>query len=86
MVRMYRRSNGKLYLEYEVNGKIIQKSTRLKDTPKNRVLIKKEVIPELQRKILLGEVGKGKPKTFAYYSKQYLKDKSYLKSGMTPKT
>ena len=80
MVRMYRRSNGKLYLEYEADGKIIQKSTRLEDTPKNRALIKKEVIPELQRKILLGEVGKNKPKTFAYYSKQYLKDKSYLKS------
>ncbi len=80
MVRMFRRSNGKLYLEYETNGKIIQKSTRLEDTPKNRGLIKKEVIPELQRKILLGEIGKDKPKTFAYYSKQYLKDKSYLKS------
>lgn len=80
MVRMYKRSNGKLYLEYEANGRVIQKSTRLPDTPTNRVLIKKEVIPELQRKILLGEIGKGKPKTFAYYSEQYLKDKSHLKS------
>lgn len=80
MVRMFRRSNGKLYLEYELNGKQVQKSTRLIDTPKNRTMIKKEVIPALQKKLLLGELGKGNPKTFSYYSKQYLKDKSRLKS------
>ena len=40
MVRMFRRSNGKLYLEYEAYGKTVQKSTRLLDTPKNRALIK----------------------------------------------
>jgi len=80
MVRMFRRSNGKLYLEYEAYGKIIQKSTRLKDTPKNRALVKKEVIPALQRKILMGVVGASKPKTFEYYSLLYLKDKKHLKS------
>ena len=77
---MFRRSNGKLYLEYEVHGKTVQKSTRLQDTAQNRTLVKKEVIPGLQRKILLGDIGRSKPKTFSYYSKLYLKDKSHLKS------
>lgn len=80
MVKMFRRSNGKLYLEYEVYGKTVQKSTRLQDTPKNRALVKKEVIPALQRKILRGELLQEKPKTFSYYSEIYLSDKRHLKS------
>jgi len=80
MVRMFRRANGNLYLEYELNGKKVQKSTKLPDTAKNRSLIKREVIPALQRKILLGQVGKEKPKDFSYYSQLYLKEKSHLKT------
>lgn len=80
MVKMFRRSNGKLYLEYEAYGKIVQKSTRLEDTPKNRTLVNKEVIPALQAKILRGELLKEKPKTFAYYSEVYLSDKMHLKT------
>jgi len=80
MVRMFRRSNGKLYLEYEAYGKIVQKSTRLDDTPKNRNLIKKEVIPALERKILKGDFQKDKPKKFSYYADIYLRDKKHLKS------
>ncbi len=80
MVRMYKRANGKLYLEYELNGRIVQKSTRLPDTPTNRALVKREVIPALERKLILGEVGAQKPKDFAYYSQEYLKDKNHLKS------
>ena len=77
---MFRRANGKLYLEYEAYGKTIQKSTRLLDTPKNRTLVKKEVIPALQVKIVRGDFQKEKPKTFSYYSEIYLSDKKHLKS------
>ncbi|NPB04432.1 MAG: site-specific integrase [Thermotogae bacterium] len=80
MVKMFRRYNGVLYLEYELNGKKVQKSTKLQDTPQNRSLIKKEVIPSLQRKLLLGQVGREKPKDFAYYSELYLKEKTHLKT------
>ncbi len=77
---MFRRSNGKLYLEYEAYGKTVQKSTRLLDTPKNRTLIKKEVIPVLHAKILTGELSQEKPKDFLHYSKLYLREKEHLKS------
>lgn len=80
MVRMFRRSNGKLYLEYEAYGKTVQKSTRLLDTKPNRALVKKEVIPALQGKILRGELLQEKPKTFSYYSEIYLSDKKHLKT------
>ena len=80
MVKMFKRGNGRLYLEYKLDGKTVQKSTGLPDTPKNRALVKKEVIPALQRKLLLGEVGKDRPQTFEYYSQQYLRDKRHLKS------
>ncbi len=80
MVKMFRRSNDKLYLEYKANGKTVQKSTRLLDTPQNRSLVKKEVIPALQAKILRGEFSKDKPKSFSHYSKLYLRDKEHLKS------
>jgi len=77
---MFKRSNGKLYLEYMAYGKTVQKSTRLLDTRKNRTLIKKEVIPVLQAKILAGEFEKDKPQSFTYYSKLYLREKEHLKS------
>ena len=80
MVKMFKRGNGKLYLEYTVNGKTVQKSTRLPDTPQNRALVKKEVIPALQRKIIIGDISKGKPKEFKHYSKIFLRDKEHLKS------
>jgi len=79
MVKMFRRANGKLYLEYEAYGKIVQKSTRLEDTPKNRTLLKKEVIPALQAKIIAGEFEKEKPRNFSHYSEIYLKSKQHLK-------
>jgi len=80
MVKMFRRGNGKLYLEYDAYGKTVQKSTRLQDTPQNRALVKKEVIPLLQSKIFAGDFSKDKPKSFAYYSKLYLREKEHLKS------
>jgi len=81
MVKMFKRGNGKLYLEYEAYGKIIQKSTRLQDTPQNRALVKKEVIPALQQKILRGDFNKDRPDIFRKYSEIYLKEKSHLKTA-----
>ena len=80
MVKMFKRKNGKLYIEYVVDGKTIQKSTRLKDTPQNRALVKKEVIPTLERKIIMNEVSISKPKDFQYYAKILLTEKEHLKS------
>lgn len=80
MVKMFRRSNGKLYLEYEAYGKTVQKSTRLEDTKQNRAIVQKEVIPQLQRKILNGELSVGAPKGLKFYSESYLRDKEHLKS------
>jgi len=80
MVRVYKRSNGILYIEYNINGKQVQKSTRLKDTKENRTLIKKEVIPSLERKIILGEITGVKVKELKYYSKIFLREKEYLKA------
>lgn len=81
MVKMFRRSNGKLYLEYKAYGKTVQKSTRLVDTPKNRVLIRKEVIPALEKEILTGRFDQNRPDLFKEYSKAYLKEKSHLKTA-----
>lgn len=79
VVNLFKRSNGILYVEYEVDFKRVQKSTRLLDTPQNRALIQKEVIPALQRKIARGELSKYKPKSFQYYSELYVRSKSKLK-------
>lgn len=78
---MFKRANGKLYLEYEAYGKIVQKSTRLPDTPQNRTFVKKEVIPALKQKILRGDFNKDKPDIFRKYSEIYLKEKSHLKTA-----
>ena len=66
MVKIFKRSNGKLYLEYKIGTRTIQKSTRLKDSKANRRLIEKEVIPTLERKIILGEIAGTKPKDFEF--------------------
>ena len=81
MVKMFRRSNGKLYLEYRAYGKILQRSTRLTDTPKNRALIKKEVIPALEKEILAGRFDQERPNVFKKYSSSYLKEKKHLKTA-----
>ena len=81
MVKMFKRSNGKLYLEYKAYGKTVQKSTRMLDTPSNRALIKKEVIPTLQKEILAGRFSQNKPDVFKQYSASFLKEKSHLKTA-----
>jgi integrase len=80
MVTVFKRSNGILYVQYTVNGKTIQKSTKLKDTKANRLLIKKEVIPALERKIIIGDINGLTAKDLNHYAKIYLKDKEHLKT------
>ncbi len=81
MVTIFKRGN-KLYLQYTVNGKRRQKSTGLDDTPANRKLLKKEVIPALEAKIVTGELDKPRAKKFEYYGDIWLKSKESLKSYM----
>ena len=73
---------GKLYVQFEANGKRYQRSTRLEDTPKNRALVKKEVVPRLQQKILSGqfESERTKVKTFAFYAEKHKALKDGLKT------
>lgn len=78
-ISIYRRGK-KLYLQYFVNGKRYQKSTRLDDTPANRKLLKREVIPQLQLKIASGEINKKSAKTFDYYAQIWLQQKEHLKT------
>ncbi len=77
-ISMFNR-NGKLYIQYYLDGKIKQKSTRLPDTPKNRKLVQKEVIPQLILKLKSGELSKKNPKEFDYYASIYLRQKEHLK-------
>ena len=79
MVGIYKRGDI-LYIQYKVNGKNVQKSTRLKDTPKNRKLLRDEVIPLLKVKLLNSEFDTRKPKLFSEYSLFYLEEKKYHKT------
>lgn len=65
MISFFNR-NGKLYVQFEANGKKYQRSTKLQDTPKNRTLVKKEVVPKLQYKILSGEFAKKQKKSYLF--------------------
>jgi len=69
-----------IWLNYYVDGKRIQKSTKLKDTPKNINIVTSKIIPALDIKIATGEIYKKKPKTFEYYGNIFLKQKSAYKS------
>lgn len=80
MVKMFRRKNGKLYVEYKVKGRVVQKSTGLLDTEENRALVKKEVIPSLEKKIISEKFDTEKPKEFSFYAKRYLAKKTKLKT------
>lgn len=55
-VRMYANNYGILYLDIRYgNNERIRSSTKLKDTPKNRNLIQKNIIPKIEVQILNGE-------------------------------
>ncbi|BCD61705.1 phage integrase [Nitratiruptor phage NrS-5] len=81
MVSIFKRGN-KLYLQFIVDGKKRQKSTGLTDTPANRKLLKKEVIPAFEAKLVTGEYNKPKAKPFEYYGDIWLRSKENLKSYM----
>jgi len=66
-----------LYIQYMLNGKKVQRSTKLKDTPKNRAYIQNEVIPALERKIVQGLP---EDKRLIKYAKIYLLQKESLKT------
>lgn len=76
-----RSRNGVLYLDYYYESKRIQRSTGFKDTSTNRKILEKEIIPELMKKIYLGDLKKPNNKKFHYYYEKFLKshrdDKSY---------
>jgi integrase len=79
MVGIYKRGDI-LYIQYKVNGKNIQKSTKLKDTKQNRKLLQDEVIPLLKVKLLNSEFDKNKIQNFEYYSVYYLESKEHYKT------
>ncbi len=84
VVSIFRRGS-KLYLQYTVAGKRRQKSTGLDDTPANRRILKTQVIPKLEAKIVSGELeaeikAKETPKAFRYYAEKYLFLKESLKT------
>lgn len=76
-----RSRNGILYLDYYVGSKRIQKSTGLDDTKLNRKTLEKDIIPELEKRIRLGDFSKPEQKKFSYYFSKYLNlhrnDKSF---------
>ncbi len=69
-----------IWLNYYVEGKRIRKSTKLRNTPQNLNIVKKQIIPSLIHKIESGDIYKKKPKTFEYYGDIYLKEKENNKS------
>jgi len=79
MVSLYARGT-KLYIQYTVNGKRKQKSTGLNDTPANRKLLKNKVIPQLEVKIINGDINKKPPTLFKIYADKYLSLKDHIKT------
>lgn len=73
--------SAKLYVQFYINGKCIQRSTRLEDTSKNRKFIENKIIPSLELKILDGEFNQQKiDKRFDFFATKYLELKDSLKS------
>lgn len=70
---MYLKSrNGRLYVRFFIDEKEFTRSLKLKDTKANRRLAKKDILPQLEKKILTGEYKKV-AKKLSYYSEKYLK-------------
>jgi len=80
MVGIYKRGDI-LYIQYKLNGKNVQKSTKLKDTKENRKVLQDEVIPLLKLKLLNSEFDNRLPKLFQEYSRFYLEEKKHLKTS-----
>ena len=69
-----------IWLNYHVDGKRFQKSTKLKNTPQNIKIVQTKIIPALDVKIATGDIYKKKPKTFKYYGDIFLRQKDSNKS------
>ncbi|WP_294964475.1 tyrosine-type recombinase/integrase [Sulfurimonas sp.] len=69
-----------IWLNYYVDGKRIQKSTKLKNTSKNIKVVESQIIPVLNIKIATGDIYKNKPKTFEYYGYIFLHQKESNKN------
>lgn len=75
-----------IWLNYYVDGKRYQKSTKLKASSENIKIVTKQIIPSLDMTIATGTIYKKKPKTFEYYGSIFLSEKSsnktyHLKEG-----
>ena len=81
MISFFNRK-GKLYVQFEADGKKYQRSTKLDDTPQNRALVKKEVVPKLQQKILSGDFAQQQKKIYVFkeFAIKYKKSKDTLKT------
>lgn len=84
MISIIKKKNSKnLYVQFYIDGKCVQRSTKLEDTPKNRKFIKNKIIPSLELKIARGEFNQQQEKNnsdFKYYAIKYLAHKDTLKT------
>ena len=70
-----------LYVQFHIDGKCVQRSTKLEDTPKNRKFIESKIIPSLALKIANGEFNQRRSESkFDYFAVKYLKAKDELKT------
>ncbi len=53
-MKIISRSN-KLYLYFSHNGQRVRKAMKMEDTAKNRTIIQKQIIPEIQKQLVMGE-------------------------------
>lgn len=72
--------SNRLYVDYMIGKKRVQKSTGLIDTAENRRTIEKEFIPKLEAKIRLGVLSSKQTKKFRDYADEYMKMKEDEKS------
>jgi len=82
MISIIKKARSKnLYVQFYLDGKCIQRSTKLEDTPKNRKFIENSIIPALKVKLLNGEFNtKKQSKDFDFFAKKYLISKDDLKT------
>ncbi|MFA6191711.1 MAG: tyrosine-type recombinase/integrase [Sulfurimonas sp.] len=53
-MKIISRSN-KLHLHFSHNGQMVRKSMKMEDNAKNRTILKKQIIPEIQKQLVMGE-------------------------------
>jgi len=76
-----KKKSSKLYVQFYIDGKCTQRTTKLEDTPKNRKFIENKIIPSLELKILNGEFNqKNVEKSFDFFAIKFLISKDRLKT------